>query len=101
MTDPKTSEPTSPRDARPAGRTRNIPPLVWIVLALLVLWLVVALVQRGGSNRTPSGGTMPSQAEGPSYMPAAPANGSAPATPAGVINGPNQPATDNAPNPPR
>src|SRR5206468_1487578 len=97
MTDQKTSQPTSPRDSAPAGRSRNIPPLVWIVVALLVLWAVVAAVQRGGFNRTPHGGTAPSQAEGTSYMPAAPGRDGAPATPAGQVNGPQQPATDNAP----
>ena len=34
MTDQKTSQPTSPRDSAPAGRSRNIPPLVWIVATL-------------------------------------------------------------------
>jgi flagellar basal body-associated protein FliL len=71
--------------------SRKIPPLVWIVLALLVVWLVVALMQRQGSDRTPQGGSTPSQAEGTSVMPAAPAQGDAPATPAGSINGPAQP----------
>jgi len=108
MTDQHSARPATSRNAAPGessdggspGRpSRHIPPLVWIVVALLVIWLAVAVVQRGGFNRTPSGGTAPSEAEGPSYMPASPAHGSAPATPAGTINGPNQPATDNAPNP--
>jgi hypothetical protein len=109
MTDQNSTRPAGSHDASPgeaASReaaadrpSRRIPPLVWIVLALLLVWLVVAVMQRGGSNRTPSGGSVPSAAEGPSYMPASPAHGSAPATPAGSINGPNRPATDNAPNP--
>jgi len=70
---------------------RKIPPLVWIVLALLVAWLVVALMQRGGTHVTPQGGTAPQQAEGPATMPAAPGGPGAPATPAGTVNGPNQP----------
>jgi flagellar basal body-associated protein FliL len=71
---------------------RRIPPLVWIVLALLVAWLVVAMMQRKGADHTPQGGSTPAQAEGTSTMPAAPASGDAPATPAGTINGPTQPA---------
>jgi hypothetical protein len=70
---------------------RKIPPLVWIVIAILVGWLVIALIQRGGTHTTPHGGTMPEAAEGPAIMPAAPARSGAPATPAGVINGPTQP----------
>lgn len=77
--------------ADPGRKSRKIPPLVWIVLAGLVAWLVIALVQRAGADRTPQGGSTPAQAEGTSVMPAAPATGSAPATPGGVANGPNQP----------
>lgn len=76
----------------PRKATRNIPPLVWIVLAILVAWFVVAMMQRKGADHTPQGGSTPAQAEGTSVMPAAPANGSAPATPAGTVNGPQQPA---------
>lgn len=86
MTDPRTESPGG------AAKTRRIPPLVWIVVALLAGWLVVMLVQRNGAHETPSGGTTPVQAEGASVMPAAPATGDAPATPAGAVNGPNQPA---------
>jgi hypothetical protein len=71
---------------------KRIPPLVWIVVAILVAWLVIALVQRGGTHVTPQGGTMPQQAEGTSVVPAAPAGPGAPATPAGTVNGPNQPS---------
>lgn len=79
---------SSPEQRRAA---RKIPPLVWIVLALLVAWLVVALVQWGGTHRTPQGGETPMQAEGPSVMPAAPPSGAAPGTPAGVVNAPEAP----------
>jgi hypothetical protein len=76
-----------------AGKSRpRIPPLLWIVIAALVAWMVVAMVQRQGTDRTPQGGTMPAQAEGASIMPAAPAGPGAPATPGGVVNGPAQPA---------
>jgi hypothetical protein len=78
-------------ETAPKKATRRIPPLVWIVLALLVGWLVVALLQRGGIDNTPQGGSHPMQAEGTSVMPAAPAQGDAPATPSGAINGPAQP----------
>lgn len=81
-------------DPRPQTKpSRRIPPLVWIVLALLVGWFVVAMLQRGGIHTTPDGGTMPMADQGPSIMPAAPASGSAPATPAGVANGPASPAS--------
>jgi biopolymer transport protein ExbD len=90
------SEPTSRTDSydkpEPRKATRNIPPLVWIVLALLVAWFVIAMVQRKGADHTPQGGSTPAQAEGTSVMPPAPANGSAPATPGGTVNGPAQPA---------
>ncbi|WP_334163626.1 hypothetical protein [Phenylobacterium sp.] len=96
MSDQSPRHPTTERDSfdkpEPRKATRNIPPLVWIVLALLVGWLVVALMQRGGSDVTPQGGTTPSAAEGTSIMPPAPASGDAPATPGGVVNGPAQPA---------
>ncbi len=77
---------------RKAGR--KIPPLVWIVVAMFVGWFVIAMLQRGGSDVTPQGGTHPQQAEGTSIMPAAPGSPTAPATPGGVANGPNQPPAD-------
>lgn len=86
MTEPRTADP----DAKKAGR--RIPPLVWIVVALLVAWFVVIAVQKRGHDVTPQGGTYPQAAEGTSVMPPAPARGDAPATPGGVVNGPAQPA---------
>ena len=92
------THPTGQRDGydrgEPRKRTRNIPPLVWIVLALLVAWFVVAMVQRQGADRTPQGGSTPAQAEGTSIMPATPPSGDAPGTPAGVVNGPAQPPAE-------
>lgn len=82
---------THPKTGAPGPRSRRIPPLVWIVVALLVAWLVVALVQRGGTHVTPSGGTAPQQAEGPAIVEPAPPTATAPGTPVGVVNGPNQP----------
>lgn len=72
----------------PQKSSRRIPPLVWIVLALLVGWLVIAMVQRGGTDRTPGGGSAPMAEQGPSVMPPAPASGTTPATPGGVAEGP-------------
>lgn len=74
--------------------SRRIPPLVWIVLALLVGWLVVAMVQRGGTDRTPGGGSHPTAEQGTSVMPPAPATGSAPATPGNVAPGPANPTPE-------
>lgn len=82
MTDPRTS---------PSKPGRRIPPLVWIVLAGLVAWAVIMMVQRGGTHRTPSGGEMPMAEQGPSIMPPAPAEGATPATPGGVANAPAAP----------
>ena len=85
MSEPRTTE------TQPARKGRNIPPLVWIVIALLLVWFIVATLQRYGTHVTPQGGTVPQASEGPSTMPAAPAGPGAPATPAGTVNGPNQP----------
>jgi hypothetical protein len=87
MTDPRTP---GAQTERKGGR--KIPPLVWIVIAGLVAWFVVARLQQGGIHVTPHGGTMPEAAEGPSVLPAAPAHGGAPATPGATVNGPAQPA---------
>ena len=76
--------------ASPQKSSRRIPPLVWIVLALLIGWLVVAMIQRGGTDRTPGGGTHPMAEQGPSVMPPAPASGTTPATPGSVADGPTQ-----------
>lgn len=73
--------------ASPQKTSRRIPPLVWIVLALLVGWLVVAMLQRGGTDRTPGGGTTPMAEQGPSVMPPAPGSGTTPATPGNVAEG--------------
>jgi hypothetical protein len=65
-------------------KRRRIPPLVWIVLAIFVGWLVVALLQRDHDNVTPQGDDVPASVQGPSVMPATPPTGSAPATPGNV-----------------
>jgi hypothetical protein len=97
MADQNATRPVPPRDASPEGRNRRIPPLVWIVLLLLIGWFVVAMLQFGGTDRSPHGGTVPRAAESTGYMPATPPQGSAPATPAGAVNGPLEPAGSNAP----
>jgi len=82
-----------PRDASPdTGKTRRVPPLIWIIVAALVAWFAIAMWQRQGTHPTASGReTVTSGAEGTAYMPPAPANGSAPATPGGYVNGSNPP----------
>ena len=91
MSDERPAPPAADDRSQSRRGARPIPPLVWIVIFLLLAWFAWAWVQRGGHDTTPMGGTAPSQAEGTSYMPAAPANGGAPATPAGQVNGPQQP----------
>ena len=65
-----------PEDAPPrGGKAKRIPPLVWIVLALLLLFAVVAVSQCDGARRTPSGDTVnQANAENPAQatMPATP-----------------------------
>lgn len=82
MSDPRPSD-----TGQKAKGGRKIPPLVWIVLAILVAWLVIALLQRGGTHVTPQGGTMPQATQGEAVMPPAAPSGNAPATPGGVVGG--------------
>jgi hypothetical protein len=95
MVNTETPRSDGAKGGSPGGR-RRIPPLVWIIVAILVAWFAIAMWQRQGVHRTPSGGTMTSEAEGQSYMPPAPANGSAPATPGGAVNGAYQPPASDA-----
>lgn len=90
MSDTRTTQTSTDRKA-----ARRIPPLVWIVVALLLAWLVAALLQRGGTHVTPQGGTMPQGNERTAIMPAAPAGPGAPATPGGVVT--TGPATSGQP----
>jgi hypothetical protein len=92
MSDPRATQTTAERKA-----ARRIPPLVWIIVAILLIWLIIALLQRGGTHTTPQGGTMPQQAEGTAVVPPSPAGGGAPATPGGTANGPNQGGANPAP----
>ena len=74
--DQNTDPSVAPRDAPPhGGKAKRIPPLVWIVLALLLLFAVIAVAQCDGVRRTPSGDTVnQANAEDPveAVMPAAP-----------------------------
>ncbi|MGE5566379.1 MAG: hypothetical protein ACM3YN_09545 [Parcubacteria group bacterium] len=71
MTDADRDRSVPPRDAPPRGGTaKKIPPLVWIVLALLVGMAIWGAVQYGGSHRTPSGGSTPQAIQAPTVMPA-------------------------------
>lgn len=72
----------SPHDTSPQPRQakRKIPPLVWILVAIFVGWIVIILVQRDGVVESPSGGTHPAAAQDEAIMPAAPATPSAPGT---------------------
>ena len=85
MTDPS----VPPRDAPPrGGKAKRIPPLVWIILGLLLLWAVIALTQCDAIRRTPGGDEIPqTNLEDP-------AEAVMPATPPPVTN--TQPATNTA-----
>ncbi len=64
---------------------RKIPPLVWIILAVIAGWIAYSFIARGGERTTPQGGTMPQPPASTSYMPEAPASGDAPGTPGGAV----------------
>jgi len=80
------SDPRTGTDPKTRGG-RRIPPLVWIIVAVLIGWLVIAFLQRGGTHVTPQGGTTPQATQGEAVIPPAPATGDAPATPGGVVGG--------------
>jgi hypothetical protein len=63
MTDPRS-------DTKPARKAP--PPLAWIILAILVVIVVLAVVQRQGTHVTASGGTMPQANEAPGGPPSSP-----------------------------
>lgn len=69
-------QPDSPDKPEPQKMTHNVPPLAWVILALLVGVFLVVGVMRGGSNASRGDA---------GYMPPAPAEGDAPATPGGVV----------------
>jgi hypothetical protein len=86
MTDERRARAASDDRSELRRPARRIPPLVWIVIFLLVAWFAWAWVQRGGTDVTPRGETVPRQAERTATMPAAPPTGSAPGTPAQTVN---------------
>ena len=47
-----TQEPIPPRDASPEGASHNrrIPPLVWIILAIVIAWIGYAFLQSRGQD---------------------------------------------------
>jgi hypothetical protein len=70
MTDADRDRSVPPRDAPPrGGHAKKIPPLVWIVLALLVVMAIWGVVQYGGSHETPNGGSTPQATQGDAVMP--------------------------------
>jgi len=85
MTDERPTHPTNQPDSyersEPRKATRNIPPLVWVIVAILVVCLAIFWMQRDDTHVTPQGGTMPQAEQGATYMPPAAATGDAPSTP--------------------
>jgi len=70
MTDADRDRSVPPRDAPPrGGEAKRIPPLVWIVIALLAVMAIWGAVQYGGSHKTPSGGSTPAAAPEQTVMP--------------------------------
>lgn len=87
MNDQSTPNPDSYDKPEPKGRTGNVPPLTWVVLAVLLGVIVFGAVQRRQTHVTPQGGTTQSAVEGQTYMPATPPTGDAPGTPPSTTSG--------------
>lgn len=79
-----TTEPDSIDRPEPTRPTRNVPPLVWVIVAIFVGWLAIALFQRAGTHETPQGGETPTAAPEAGVSPATPATPDAPGTPTTV-----------------
>jgi len=70
MTDADSDRPIPAHDVPPrGGKVKAIPPLVWVVLALLVAMAIWGVVQYGGSHVTPGGGQTPQAVQAPTVMP--------------------------------
>lgn len=63
---------THDRDTSAKPTTRKVPMLAWIILAILVLVIAVAAIQRQGTHTTPMGGTMPQTNEPEAGAPTSP-----------------------------
>lgn len=59
-------------DTRPKRSTRNIPILVWIILAAVIAWIAYTVIGREGTHVTPQGGTMPQQMDNDAQAPRSP-----------------------------
>ena len=59
MTDETPPPADHPGDPIPRGTSRNIPPLVWVILALLVAVIAWAATRYDKTNFTPRGESVP------------------------------------------
>jgi hypothetical protein len=59
-------------------KKKGVPPLVWIVLAIVAGWIAFTFLIRDDERTSPSGETMPQLESGETYMPEAPARDGAP-----------------------
>lgn len=73
-------DPQAPQGTSP-GTSRRMPPLGWVVIAALALIVVVAVVGWQGTDRTPSGGEVPTASEEGVVTASPPGPAGAPATP--------------------
>ena len=64
---------TAPADKPWKKDTRNVPPLVWVIIAALVAMLVAGFLYARSSMTTPSGGEVPTAASDTSTLPPQPA----------------------------
>lgn len=63
---------TNDRDTAAKPTTRKVPMLAWIILAILVLVIAVAAIQRQGTHTTPMGGATPQTNEPEGGAPTSP-----------------------------
>jgi hypothetical protein len=71
-------------DPRPFKKdTKNVPPLVWIIIAVLVVLAVIAVAKWRGTTTTPHGGTAPAASSGDVIPPAT----STPGAPESITSG--------------
>jgi hypothetical protein len=70
---------TAPADKPWKKDTRNVPPLVWVIVIALLAVIVVAFLYARGTMSTPEGGEMPVAGSDMNVQPPQPAT-AAPAT---------------------